>query len=580
MVARRFNTSADAQRSTTDLQQFLHGDYKYFKPDWDLIRDAMAGERRIKDRGQTYLPALDAEYGTSYETYKRRASFVNMTGRTVIGMVGTVFRKPAKIHNVKPEILKNVTIDGLDFHIFAKKIAMEIAGMGRVGVLVDMSPDGDSPYFSEYIAENILAWRTQIVDGRQVPVYVLLREIVDETPTLDSTLVGGIVAGNLRARYRALILENGVYKQRIFQESDNGNVNLKGEFKEVTPEKNGKPFDYIPFVFIGPMTPTADVQKSPVLDIATLNISHYCVSAQLEHGRYYTALPVYWVEVGASGEQGEYFVGPSTVWEVQQGSKPGILEYYGTGLTALANSMIEKEEHIAQLGGRIMGIRPQAVSESDNIYKMKQINEMAILLNLTEAMSAGLTLALTWYLDWIREPTEGVVVKLNQDFKGLNIAAREMRAIAVLYQSGILPVSEVYRVLQDAEFINEDLSQDDFVEMLDNLENFPGQPDVEAMHEGYPDAQGRLTEKLARLTTAHEKEVERMTLAHEKLVSKRQLDQDADVQDKTFKQARQTQEFERQEAEKERKSKEKTAVKVAKATPKAPAAKKPAAKKK
>src|SRR6185369_5971749 len=112
--------SLEAVRSANTLSSYLHPDYVYYKPEYDLIRDCLAGERRIKERGTDYLEPLDTNTGVEYETYKNRASFFNMTARTLNGLVGTAFRKPPKVDNVAKEDLQNVTIDGLEFNLYTK----------------------------------------------------------------------------------------------------------------------------------------------------------------------------------------------------------------------------------------------------------------------------------------------------------------------------------------------------------------------------------------------------------------------------------------------------------------------------
>jgi hypothetical protein len=454
-----------------------------------------------------------------------------------------------------------------------------------------MPKDSGKPYLTEYVAENILSWRTEVIDGREVLTYVLLREIVDNSQRLDGSAVVSLdndyANQSLRARYRVLLLESGVYKQRLFDVAENtSNPNLSDkEYKEIVPSRNGKPLDYIPMVIIGALSPTPEIQKSPIIDIVTLNLSHYRTSAQLEHGRFNTALPVYYVPVSQPGEQTEYVIGPSVVWEVGIESKPGILEYFGTGLKSLTDGLIEKEEHIAQLGGRIMGIRPQASGESDNIFAMKQANEMSILMNITESLSAALTKAMTWYLDWQRKPIKGVRVKLNQDFKQSNAAARELRALAFLYQIGLLPLDDVFIALQNAEFIEDEVTLEEFRERLENIDaSFPHQSDVDAMDEGFKDAADRTKWLIADRQTSLDEMQADADRVHEKEVMDRQHEQQRGVNDQVFKQGQRTQQFEAQTTSKIQKEKadlddrnaaeaakrtEKQMVKAAKLAPKA-----------
>jgi Domain of unknown function (DUF4055) len=546
----------DAIRAPSTYNSYHHPDYNYYRSEWNMIRDAIAGERRIKEKGTDYLPSLDTDFGTAYEKFKSRAVYVNMVSRTVSGLVGTLFKKNPKVSGVKLSELDDLTIEGLPLNLFAKKVTAEVAGLGRIGLLVDMIDE--KPYLTEYVAENILSWKYRIIKGRQVITYVLLREIVNFTPEFgvdniadpnSTAKLGNYTGSALIARHRVLTLENGIYKQKLYSINENmsPNTTLSGQkesMEEIIPTRGGEPLDFIPFVVIGPLSPTAEIQRSPIADITYLNIAHYKTSAMLEHGRHYTALPVYYAPIAPGQEDTEYLIGPDVVWEVPEGTTPGILEYKGQGLKSLSDSLVEKEEHIAQLGGRIMGIRPLAVAESDNIYAMKQAAEIALLLGISESVSQGLTVAVRWYLDWQRKPIKGVVIKLNQDFKEQALDARELRAVALLYQSGIYPIEELFRVLQNSDFVHETTTLEDFKEMLNRLASFPNQPDVAAQFEGYADASARTVDQRAdkdRLAANKNSSAQRKS--NEKQTSERG-DQQLELQTLMFDQGRHTATFE------------------------------------
>ncbi len=579
-----YSNSLDALRAAGDLFSYVHADYRYYKPDWDMIRDAMAGERRVKALGETYLPRLGVSAGTTYDAYKQRAVFVNMTARTVSGLVGTIFRRrPKKIGfpDKQVKLTDMISPDGAPIDMFAKTIVNELTQVGRVGLLVDMDSNGiNPPYLTYYVAENILSWKTEMIDGKETLTYVLLREIVDAMKFLGlegstaptdgpikigtrQTRVAGFDSGEtpiLRAQYRVLTLENGTYVQKTYNTIMNKGVEILGEPSVVQPSRNGQPLDFIPFMIAGTNGVSAKVTKSPMYDIATLNMSHYRSSAQLEHGRYFTALPIYYVPIKAGQEGGEYTIGPSVVWEVPTGEKPGILEYFGTGLRELANSLAEKESHISQLGGRIMGISRSSASQAPEVAALTQSNELSVLTNICDAATDVLTRVLRWWA-WWQNVDDKTVAKmryaLNRDFASANIGAREIRAIQALYQSGILPVAELHRVFQEAELLSEETTVEDFIAMLENPTSFPNQPNWEAMNEGFPDASGRNQFDIVKLGAKTELQKidqqgkvdeaqQRADQKHQQLIQQR-------VQDQTSEQARMTQQLEQRDAPKARK---------------------------
>lgn len=506
----RYDNSLEALRAEGNMIDFVHPDYKYYKQDWDMLRDFVSGERRVKQMGPLYLPPLGNDAGSTYEEYKARAVYVNMVARTINGFVGTVFRRKIKLIGLSQsevELFDSITLEGHSLNLFGKTLLAEIATVGRVGVLVDRDATGrGAPYLTHYMAENILSWDTTKIDGKSQLSYVLLREAVANLRVNNGgsfvTATTGSTNNSMSVRYRVLRLdENGHYVQELYSTLDSGqSYNTRQTlsdvpFETIRPTRNGAPLTYIPMVIIGPDSPSPDVQRSPMIDIVTVNAAHYRTSAQLEHGRFFTALPVYYVQSSRTGtEQSEYVVGPSVVWEVGAGEKPGILEFFGTGLASLRESLVEKEEAISQLGGRIMGIRAAATSEAEHIFILKQANEMAVLLNITESLADGLTTACRWYFDWESKP-RNVKVKVNQDFKSLMVGAREMRAVALLYQEGILPVEEVFRVFQDAELIEDEITLVEFQAMLEDPSQFPNQSNVEAKREGYASAASRDQER-------------------------------------------------------------------------------------
>jgi len=581
--ATQYTNSLDALKGASELTHYLHPDFRYYKPDWDMVRDCIAGSRRMKEKGELYLPAL-GDGGTEYAVYKERAVFTNLTARTLSGWLGTVFRRPIKLTGIQDSQRKRfdaVTPTGVSANAYSKKLLQEVLAVGRVGVLVDRDANGrEAPYAATYLAENILCWREKMIDGITKPVYVLLREIVEQRHYLDdpaqarSEVVQRLLSSStergavLRPRYRVLRLDdNGDYVQDIYEfenKTDGKGKDFKLTTGNIKPMLNGAPFKEIPFWIAGPNGVDYQVQKSPAYDIATLNIAHYRTSAQLEHGRYFTALPVYYVQQNAGGEEeSEYTIGPSVVWEVPAEAKPGILEYFGTGLKALTDSLIEKENHVEQLGGRVAGAgaRKQG-SDNADVFAAKQSNETSILLGATDAVGELMTRALRFMLAWDNAPSaDTLVVSLNQDFKLQSVGARELRAVALLYQSGILPVDELYRVLQESEYLSEAITLDEFKKKLDDLAQFPNQPDVAAMHEGYPDAATKFQVEEGAAGRDHELGLQD---------NQGELDMEQTIQQ---------QEFDRQEANKDRKSEEKKAkdtAKVAAATAKTAAKAKPA----
>jgi len=482
---------------------FLHPDYVYYAPEWERIRDAEIGEIEVKRKREKYLPKMPTHDKHQYEAYLRRAVFYNMTSRTLNALYGTVFRRMPKISGISGKLrdkTKRITKDSMSLHLLAKTMVKEVLAVGRFGMLVDANPDGTGDaYIAHYVAENIVDWEMEEINGYWQLSKVTLREIY-----YDRT--GPFSPYDYKTRYRVLMLNDveGVmtYEQFVYEDIEGSEIpdldNLPD--RVITPTVRGQALDYIPFMIVGPFTNHPDVQKPPILDIVTLNYAHYYSYAQLEHGRFYTASPTYWVQ-NDSNAQGEYHVGPDTVWLLDKGEQAGILEFNGNGLKFLESALAQKEAQISAIGGRMMPGTSRGASESDNSLLMQERNEQTLLLNLADTSDEGLTQVLHWWADWNNaSPTEieRITFEVNRDFLVKDAGAREFRAIHQMYADGVIPVEVVYDYLKRADVIPEWMEEEQYIRLLKDTKQFPNMVDVLAKMQMFPDAKSFHEFRMAR----------------------------------------------------------------------------------
>jgi hypothetical protein len=458
-----------------------HPDYSYYFQDWVQIRDCVAGERAIKTKTTIYLPRLESQKDQDYTPYLARSVFYNAVSRTIEGLMGSIFRRPHTITNFPGNTkldLKKITKDGESFTTFLKTITEEVITLGRVGALVDLpsSPSQEpQPYLCVYAAENILYWETGNVNGKRALTSVLLMEVEYSRNFSFVTKQKEI--------YRQLYLTTDLlgkyeYRQAIYEMVDGvdekgGKSRVLNKLDDIKPEIGGKSLEYIPFMFFGPKSLTPIVQKSPVYDISTLNLAHFRSSADLEHGRHYAAMPVYWV-TGADDNQTEFKVGPNIAWKLGTDDKAGLVEFTGQGLKSLETSCLDKERQIASLGGRLVGPRPGTAAQSTESSKIQEDGEEATLLNIAQKISEGSTILLEWMFQFAMESIpEDLSVELNQDFSQGEITAREMRAIQSLWEASILPLDVLYKVFREAGIVPSYMQLDEFKALLKNKDQIP-----------------------------------------------------------------------------------------------------------
>jgi Domain of unknown function (DUF4055) len=490
----------DIKPERESVPNWAHPEVLYWYDEWRLIRDAASGERDVKDGSGVYLPRLDGmDNEAEYQAYVDRATYYNFTGRTIQALVGTQFKKDPKVSGLPARLealLPRIAQTGSDFTTFAVNTATEVFTLGRYGVLVDLpsvASDTPQPYITGYTAENIVdwEWENDSTTGRQKLVRVVLREFTLGRSPGDKTQ-------RYFASYRVLLLVNGVYTQHYFKAVD-GDADVFSEtFSTVTPQVRGTTLSFIPFMFFGVTKNEPEIEKSPMLDIARINISHFKSYAHLEHGRFYTGLPIYYREGDGTDDQEEYVLGPSTVWNLPPNAKAGVIEFNGQGLKFLENALSQKENHAASLGGRMVGITAQSTAETDNQTELKNRNEQALLLNMSRILDNGFTIILRWWAMMSAATDaalQNVKVEFTKDFLLTGAGSREFRAIHSMYKDGVIPIEVVYDYLQKNEVIPDWLELVEFKTLLDSQDSFPNNPDFTARKQGYPNAQSQVTDE-------------------------------------------------------------------------------------
>lgn len=488
-----------------NLPGWVRPEVVYWYPQWRMIRDACEGERRIKELGTYYLPMLEGMEARDYDAFKSRATYYNFTQRTVSSMTGSVFRRQPVITGLPENMLnrlKYIGKDRQDFETFASGATEEIVKLSRYGVLLDLPmtvTTEPQPYFCGYTAENILDWdEGEDAEGRYQCTLVVLRETnTGYTPATEGS------ARKLFVRYRRLVLEDGptvgskVYVQYVHSR-DNADADMTSadKIERIVPLMNGQPLSYIPFQLIGAHQSTFCVEKPPVDDIATLNLSHYRSYAYLEHGRFFAGFPIYYAEEPQGGGQTDYRIGASNVWIIPTGGKAGILELNGQGLKFLENALAQKEMQAVSIGSKLLGGQNMPAKGADQLI-LEERNEQSVLLKITRQLDKGFTILLKWWASWAGmsdDEVAGIEVTFNKDFLFEGVGAREFRAIHMMYKEGVLPIEVVYYYMRKGYVIPDWMSLEEFTDQLQKTSSFPGQPDAVArLEEGYQSRQQQLS---------------------------------------------------------------------------------------
>jgi hypothetical protein len=453
-----------------------HPDYDANAFDWLRARDVLAGEDAVKSAGEKYLPRLDSQSDEEFLAYRKRASFFNATARSAEGFIGLIFRRPpfvkvpesqSGVGRALATFLNDADMLGTTLPGYAKNVVTEVVGIGRAGSLVDWEGDVEKrAYASLYSAEQILNWRIERVNGRNVPTLIVLSENFAENSKDDFEI-------NFQQQIRVLKLVPGEntkdasgkrpfkYEVEIWRPKENKRKQAKIEwelFETKIPLRLGKPLPLIPFVFHGPRHSRPDVDRPPLRDIIAVNLDHYRLNADYKHGLHFTALPTAWVS--GFDKSATLRIGSSTAWVSETpGATAGFLEFSGQGLTTFERAMDRDERLMAVLGSRLLEDQKR-VAETAEAIQLRQTGENSALGAIATSVSESLTQVVRWIFWWnsteeIPEAisSSDVLVQLNTDFSLKGMSSQDLQAIVAAWQSGAISRDTMFELFRKGEIL-------------------------------------------------------------------------------------------------------------------------------
>lgn len=470
-------------------------------PLWEKVRDCVAGSANVKKRTETYLPqpSPSDKNPVRYSAYLLRANFFNATARTLEGLIGAVWRKPGELK--LPSKLKYMEKDadgsGCSIEQCAKQTLSDVIQIGRAGLLVDFPlVDGEIPVtvldeeslnlrasIIQYKAENIINWREIRSGAETILQFVVLKESQQQQKS-DSIFETESVTV-----YRVLALdEQGNYYQEEYIASIAGESGKSAGLKQKTERSypkfaDGSSIKRIPFIFIGSKDLKPTVDKSPLLDIAEINLSHYRNSADFEEMTFMigqptlviTGLTPNWIDQQWKNQPVK--VGARSSIELPQGANAVFAQISESQIGKVA--MDQKEQQMIAIGARLIWANPAGVEAAETIA-LRHSGEAGILANITDNVEEGYRSALMISALFMGANPEEVVFELNKDFFAKQMTPDEARAWSEMWQKGVFSLSDLRLLLRKGELISEEKTDEQIDEEINSENtNFPSIDDGE-----------------------------------------------------------------------------------------------------
>lgn len=444
---------------------------------WTRTRTVLDGEDAVKAAGQAYLPKLSGEESDeAYHARKQRGVFFNATSRTLDGLHGYIWRKDPEIAvpDAIADMVDNATLTGVSIYEAAKAWSRDQISIGRFGILADLPrSEGGRPYLAFYKAEDIINWRTEVIDSVRTVTLVVLREL--------NEIVGDDgFETKYKERYRALRLTSEGYRQEIweadcFDASTDQQVweyvsGYTGQTKTVSAKTDAKfslletipvlvkgtPVYKIPFVFANVTHLEPEIERSPLEDIVTLNLAHFRTSVDLEHGRHFTALPTPLL-FGFDPKETVTLGSSKVLIEPKTDAHAEFLEFSGAGLASLEKSLAEKENQMAILGAKLLEGQKKAAEAAETV-KLRQSGDISVLTQIVITLGLAFEAALrnAAMLAGVENPE--VTVEFNTDFIQVGLSGTDLINLVQAWQQGGISLETMLYNLKKAEVIPQSVS--------------------------------------------------------------------------------------------------------------------------
>lgn len=452
--------------------------------DWVRMRDAYAGEERIKEKGVAYLPPTTTmmQDGMShgqdglaqYEAYKMRAVYHELVQPSLEALLGIMHRKKADI-TLTPKLdglRKRATFDGLTLEQLLVRINEQQMLMGRLGCMLDIKDNaaaGDLPYIVTYNTENCINWDSSKVssdDGPRRLQFVVLDETgMERTNGFSWQTV---------MKYRVLCKGDemqdvfpGIAPGYVAAEVRNSQDAAGAQFFK--PTFFGKTLDEIPFQFIGPRDLAAEPDKPLLLPLARLALAIYRTEADYRQALYMQGQDTL-VVTGASpqGEDGtqQRRVGAFGSIELPMGGTAEFIGADSNGISDLRTSIDADFRRADQLGAQLLTERGNE-AEAAGALNIRVASRTATVTTTACTGAQGLELILKAAAKFVGDDPDKIAVEPNLDFVDDATTAQDITYIMTGKSMGaVLSNKSIHGWLRKHEFT--DMDYEDELSEIDN----------------------------------------------------------------------------------------------------------------
>ena len=433
-----------AQRTVTKVQD-PNTAWHAQEAHWILIEDLLQGTYGMRKKHRRYLPQEPRELDESYDNRLARSVVPPYYQRLERMLAGMLTRKPVRLDetaDIIREQLFDVDLQGNDLNVWTYETARMMVRYGHVGVLVDAPADGGRPYWCSYTPRQILGWRTELQEGRQVLTQLRLAETVS------------IPDGDYGEKHveQIRVLTPGAYQ--LHQRADNSDFRV---VSEGTTSLQDIPFSIAYAGRVGFME-----SRPPLEDIAELNLKTYQIQSDLDNQLHISAVPML-AFYGFPSAAEEVSAGPGEAIAFPADGRAEYIEPGGSSFQYQFQRLQQLEAQINELGlSAVLGQKLSAeTAEAKRIDRSQGDSTMMVIAQNMQDMIDN---CLQYHAQFLGNATAAGSAYVNRDFLGERLEPADIQALLSLYTAGTISKETLLRELADGDVLGDNFDVDDEIE--------------------------------------------------------------------------------------------------------------------
>lgn len=400
-------------------------------PEWSIVSSLLGGTISMRDAGTSLLPSHENESDGAYQERLSRSVLLNLTSLTLDSWVGRPFRDPLKDSELPDDQRSwfgDVDKQGNGLDVWARNWFSDGLAKGLTHALVDFprprdtqseegrprtladdNQEGLRPYFVHVRPENVLFAHAEMIDGVEVLTHVRIAQTIVERDKYEEVVINQIK-----------IFEPGHVE--IWQEKNKNRSNARTEYTLV--DAYDYDLDFIPMVTFYAYRTGFMTAKSPLLDLAYLNVAHWQSDSDQTNILTVSRFPM--LAGSGIGEEDHMTVGPNTMLKT---SDPQGRYYY---VEHTGKAIAAGDQHLASLEDRMKGygaefLKKRPGRETATARALDSAESSSALQSTTIAFGDAVNELYRMAAAW--QNSEPGTVEINNDFGADETDSRALDAI-------------------------------------------------------------------------------------------------------------------------------------------------------